>query len=690
MSGHDRLSRQSLDGSIIRSSHRQPEVSQLDQQQEDGLFYRRPLSHRSTNPNVFSDDFSLEPLGPEEDHGLHRRASVSTASSFAMHSNTPPSPINNPEAPSNPFGDNSRSSLDEILPYRSSVQKDADTLNRHSSVTTTSSSGALAAQRGLSTPRAMSLYGGATAPSHPYAMYPQIGIGRSGSVTTTSTVRPADAPLQGPRAPQHPYAMYPQNIALEDGVGDNSIPVGFPGHNSSYQGESARPDDVGDIVGPDGHLEQLPPYSRYPVGMGPKDDARTASLVSLRRDQDLQENEERTAPSISSSNTLVDANSVTRLTSGTAVTTASLEEKLKKKSKQKVCCGVPVWLLVLTGIVMLLGACLGAVIGGVLGRKAEQTAKSTGNSTREQKVVTVTYTSDASPMTATPPSMPPLSTGQFRVPGTIWNQSRHCVATPSQTSSWACLNQGFVQIDRGHLNVTASFNPPSINTSFTYGAQAPFMTSPTQPLRFMIDNNNVDLGPALYFDAEFDKLVIVHEQDFSPMKRGFHNDFSPGGWNRKLATPGDKPWFCWWNSTYMEFFLYINQTCRDGGPPSASPFPPDSTNTMAGNVARAPQQAPPESPYQQPPPPPPPSNYPMRIKIEEKRTIPGAPTPYCVQMTVNKNNGFDASQMTVPIIELPPPMATVPAAKRDTPGGLMLAARDSYDETSCSCGMLSS
>jgi hypothetical protein len=59
-------------------------------------------------------------------------------------------------------------------------------------------------------------------------------------------------------------------------------------------------------------------------------------------------------------------------------------------------------------------------------------------------------------------------------------------------------------------------------------------------------------------------------------------------------------------------------------------------------------------------------------------------------MNVNKNNGVDASQISVPINELPPPMATVAVAKRDTLGSLTLAARDSYDETSCSCGMLSS
>jgi hypothetical protein len=521
-------------------------------------------------------------------------------------------------------------------------------------------------------------------------MYPQIGIGRSGSVTTTSTVRPADAPLQEPTAPQHPYGLYPQNIALEDGVDGNPIPVGFPGHNPSYRGESAQPDDVGDIVGPDGHLEQLPPYSRYPMGMGPKDDASTASLVSLRRDQDPEENEERRAPSVGSSNTLVDANSVTRLTSETAT---SLEEKLKKKSRQKVCCGVPIWLLALTGTVMLLGACLGGVIGGVLGaRKAEQT----GKATHSQKVVTVTYTSDVAPMSTMPTGLLSLPTGSFRVSAAIQNRSRLCITKPEFTSAWACQNQGFLQIDiegndMHNYNGTVIFEPPPIDASFTYGAQAPFMPSPTQSLTPKLDTNNRNFGPALFFSTQFDKLVIVHENDIPPPRK--RDGFSPqdppssppygpptdsplgpppppfgpgpGMWNRKQATAGEKPWFCWWNGTNMEFFLFVNQTSASS--PSASSFSPESTSN--------------------PPPPAEPSNCPRRIKIEEER-MPHALPPYCVQMLVNQNLGIDPiPQSTVYIPEYPPPV-TVSAAKRDIPGSFTLAARASY-ESSCFCERLS-
>jgi hypothetical protein len=44
-----------------------------------------------------------------------------------------------------------------------------------------------------------------------------------------------------------------------------AIPVGFPGMSGRYQ-RRLGPDgeEVADIVGPDGHTEQLPPYTRYP------------------------------------------------------------------------------------------------------------------------------------------------------------------------------------------------------------------------------------------------------------------------------------------------------------------------------------------------------------------------------------------------------------------------------------------
>lgn len=116
--------------------------------------------------------------------------------------------------------------------------------------------------------RAESPYRGPSGPSHPYQMYPQ----RTMSVTTTSTtaaaaaaVIPEDRSYDGPRGPAHPYAMYPQNtVAASEPLGQ-VIPVGFNNMGGTYQ-RQLGPDgeEAGDMIGPLGHMEELPPYTRYP------------------------------------------------------------------------------------------------------------------------------------------------------------------------------------------------------------------------------------------------------------------------------------------------------------------------------------------------------------------------------------------------------------------------------------------
>lgn len=114
---------------------------------------------------------------------------------------------------------------------------------------------------------AESPYQGPSGPSHPYQMYPQnVRMARTMSTTTTSTVPISESSYSGPRGPSHPYGMYPQGDGAEiRGGQDHSIPLGFHGLPDQYQ-RRIGPDgeEVADLIGPDGHTEQLPPYSRYP------------------------------------------------------------------------------------------------------------------------------------------------------------------------------------------------------------------------------------------------------------------------------------------------------------------------------------------------------------------------------------------------------------------------------------------
>lgn len=114
-------------------------------------------------------------------------------------------------------------------------------------------------------------YQGPTGPSHPYQMYSQgTRLARTTSVATTSTT-PTNRPeseYNGPRGPSHPYSMYPQNPVEEANPQPAvpAIPVGFMGGAADPYQRRLGPEgeEMAGIIGPDGHTEELPPYTRYP------------------------------------------------------------------------------------------------------------------------------------------------------------------------------------------------------------------------------------------------------------------------------------------------------------------------------------------------------------------------------------------------------------------------------------------
>lgn len=658
---------------------------------------RRSVSSRTSNPDVFSDEYSLDAIEVEEDvrpggrtpSGASLNSSVTLRSTSAFQ-NGPNAPSTRPELSDNPFGDEASLSGEDYY-YRSSLpQKTRDDGDHRNS--TVSSTGALEVQRNESLSSRNSVlqqpltpYAGATGPSHPYGMYPQIGVGRSPSVTTTSTERPLDRPLVDTNPPQHPYAMYPQNVVAADSLDEASIPLGFLGHTLGYRQPALRSTgtDIADIVGPDGHAEQLPPYSRYPDGGAAKAVAagiETATEPIVVQD-DFTEPERRQQLPISetSSRTLVPEESgAGSVRSSTAATPATglmaFEEKLQRKGKQRVCCGLPVWTLVLVGVVVLILACIGGAIGGVLGaRKAATQSEPPPPPTAAPEIITVTATPG---MEATPiPSMPygvlPLPTGTYNMPMNPKNQSKLCVADHAFMASWSCMNAGDIPIEIngtwGHRAITFPTQPTS--AVFTYGAQPPVFTNLTQALSPMLDSRNFDLGPALYFFAVMDKLVIVPQHRFPISATGKRADIAgnlastdlyPG---TKVVAVGERPWFCWWNSTSLQFFVYVNQTTEQAqyGPSVTSSTSSVSPSTSSPHLGAR--------------------DYPRRIKFVEKRDIPGAPQPYCQQMQLLDNGAMVTySPNTVPINEIQPtPTTTVLGNPSET-----FTAEAQY-ESACFC-----
>ncbi|KAJ5135097.1 uncharacterized protein N7515_004375 [Penicillium bovifimosum] len=615
---------------------------------------RHSFGRTFSNPNVFADEYALEPI--DSDHIERPHSPSSIISSATLRENTQSKTVSTATTENeNPFGDDARVSLDE--PHRSSLpQKGYGFANNHNPTSSLSSTPSLiqrnqSVSSRFSIPRALSPYTGATGPSHPYGMYPQVGVSRSPSVGSISTIRPVERPLEDSTGPQHPYAMYSQNV-VEDGMDDEIIPVGFPGHNQPYQPSAGRPaDDVGDIIGPDGHAEPLPPYSRYPAGVIPKPPTPEimADLNTAPEEQRLNNESPRPPPiSETSSRALVPEQSAEENNEGNreerAVATTGImafEEKLKRKGKKTACCGLPVWTLVLIGTVMLIGGCIGGVIGGVLGtKKAAEASKADeeeAQKSRTPPIVTVTSAPqmDAS-LIPTPTNLKTIPTGHYMVPAGYQNGSGLCVDESNYGKAWKCMQAPgeldvYVGETKGHHSIVFDYGAPT--TTFTYGAQAPYWPAePTQALRMAIDTTDADLGPALFFLAPFDKLVIVPEDTFSSSlsRRSYVDD----GWSQadayKSATQsvevGDKPWFCWWNNTMMEFFMYVNQSTSYSVGSTASVNSDMASGTAGVHVDKRVDSSV--------------DDYPRRIKIEERRDDPTRLSPYCQQMQIRKNGGL--------------------------------------------------
>jgi hypothetical protein len=136
-------------------------------------------------------------------------------------------------------------------------------------------------------------YQGPSGPSHPYGVYTQnAGLTRTLSVATTSTAPMPESSFTSAPGPTHPYGMYIQGTINEINTDPVAIPVGFAGRADQYQ-RRIGPDgeEIADIVGPDGHTEQLPPYSREPPSSIPY-----GSEAAARKAREAAESAARAVP----------------------------------------------------------------------------------------------------------------------------------------------------------------------------------------------------------------------------------------------------------------------------------------------------------------------------------------------------------------------------------------------------------
>ncbi|KAL8812024.1 MAG: hypothetical protein Q9200_001356 [Gallowayella weberi] len=379
--------------------------------------YQHPLSP-SSNPDVFSDEYALDSLPPSE--SFRPRLSIQDTEYAPTQQTQNPA---HPEPPveydidptSSPLQKKSasrRCSVNEQHPS-SSLRHDGPRQfpTHHPGPATvlsndTESSTLYRSTSGASTAtiaRTQSPYQGATGPSQPYGIYPQnTTFSRTPSMATTSTVRPRERSYAGPSGPTQPYSMYPQNTAPEDEISpisslDHPMPIGFPGRPQDYR-RRLGPDveDADDLVDPDGYTEQLPPYTRYPDDIPPKEGAPgPASVLSAEhgesgRSEEIVINPFRSRDSLPQSasppgaaqlmaqdHSSTDVTAVASTASSQQDQGGNFKERVREGGSKGICCGkLPFWVVAV--VILLMIAVLAGTIGGVVGNaRGEQHAAPT-------------------------------------------------------------------------------------------------------------------------------------------------------------------------------------------------------------------------------------------------------------------------------------------------------------------------
>lgn len=187
------------------------------------------------------------------------------------------------------------------------------------------------------------------------------------------------------------------------------------------------------------------------------------------------------------------------------------------------------------------------------------------------KATPTTSLYDASLITTTASTSPP--TGTFALAfGAPQETQAQCLTFPSQRSAWQC---DFAFGNDVAINIYSPLGTeqtgaelyapgqPASGSGLTYGNQANLMSSTWSPFIYVIDNDNSERGPAFYFQSSYDKVVVIPgyaiNASVSKLKRDTFQ--IPPKWfaNKQLAAPGEKPWMCYWNSTFLEGFIYTNE-----------------------------------------------------------------------------------------------------------------------------------
>lgn len=158
----------------------------------------------------------------------------------------------------------------------------------------------------------------------------------------------------------------------------------------------------------------------------------------------------------------------------------------------------------------------------------------------------------------------------------------YCLTDSNQYNAWTCATNGPpLKLDvklgstdpdcPGTAQIGTIIAPGS---EFNYGTQPPVMD--VSNLEWVSDLDDPNSGPALHFQAYYDKQVIVDESELSPPSLSRRH--APGRGNHPFAdfmqkkgrvVVGDQPWLCYWNATFLEGFIYMEKNSTDAASQSS-------------------------------------------------------------------------------------------------------------------------
>ncbi|ROV88528.1 hypothetical protein VSDG_09343 [Cytospora chrysosperma] len=582
-------------------------------------------------------------------------------------------------------------------------------------------------------------YQGPSAPSHPYQMYSQNPrLARTLSVTTTSstpTTRP-ESEYNGPRGPAHPYSMYPQNPFTDTSsqvaaASVPAIPVGFVNNTDPYQ-RRLGPDgeEIADIIGPDGHTEELPPYTRYPdeyynrkirdnQGVPPEGaaaaEASTPSAAAVAsvtavpavpaipaapaalvvadppvattraipgagglglaaRDPEFDAASDAESPqSRNSTRSFTNESHHEVNTAAAPLSEKPQLNKFQRFAKRKACGVIPYWAICLTvTAVVIVIIIVGAVIGTLLGHRKGPHGGKPRPTSYQDSIPTLTITYDATPI-PTPTDLPALPTGIYSLPLNLDKSPNTCFNDTAQSSAWSC---NIILEKEVQIQMSISRNAPQLGgvgnydiiliTNTSFGAGYNALTYGTQP-------------PVLEPAVSMELVNDTFDLDRGPAW------FRMLPYNKTVVVPED-----------LLAGAVASNVRRDGGA-----YLPESENLQRRDLAPQPGDRPWICYW-------PGTFVEVFIYAEQNssfaaQTFASTGPPYCVQVTVNPDNStsplvdIHGQPVTMYIIEeepgpMPPPGEPWKAKRymRDESNPWLSPRSDDGDMSACGCMWFSS